>query len=197
MGGPTSSILLKAIPTKLVWNEINSIVNNISKKVEGSSFWVKSTYPINGKIITTDENRPFYIESNEINTDYSVNEISQISDLLNIKPRYCLDVGAMCSKTIDHQILGELTLFIADKFDGIIDFGGALSPYYLLPNHLSKEDVNWSEIKPYFETMAKDIKGKIYSINYKTSLDKDWVFHICDVDFMRSWLKNKHFYMIK
>ncbi|BDS10953.1 DUF6368 family protein [Aureispira anguillae] len=197
MGGPTSSILLKAIPTKLVWNEINSIVNNISKKVEGSSFWVKSTYPINGKIITTNENRPFYIESNEINTDYSVNEISQISDLLNIKPRYCLHIGAMCSKTIDHQILGELTLFIADKFDGIIDFGGALSPYHLLPNHLSKEDVNWSEIKPYFETMAKDIKGKIYSINYKTSLDKDWVFHICDVDFMRSWLKNKHFYMIK
>ncbi len=52
-------------------------------------------------------------------------------------------------------------------------------------------------MKPYFEKMVEKIDGKIFTIEYETVNNRNWARHLCDAEFMKNWLKNKNFRMIK
>lgn len=39
--------------------------------------------------------------------------------------------------------------------------------------------------------------GRAYEIYYTTANHKRWVYHIVDADFLRAWMKDAHFYMVK
>ena len=86
----------------------------------------------------------------------------------------CTDLErAMCNRDIDHKILDELTLYIADKFDGLIDFGGQIS------------------------VQSGEIMGKTWEIPYETASGMTAFYNVADVDFMKDWIGNKNFRMIK
>ena len=175
MAGPTSSILLDTIPNEHIWGEIENIIRNISDKVEGNDFWVTSTESINGSVKNTD-GRPFGIEKHKIDSNYynySEEEISMIKDYVGFNPKFDLGLYAMCNREIDHKILGELTLYIADKFKGLIDFGGQIS------------------------ILLDEITGEIWEIPYETAGGMTAVYNVADVNFMKNWLSNKNFRMIK
>lgn len=173
MAGPTSSILLENIPSELMWGKIEDIVQKISDKVDGSAFWVIDTGLINGKVSTT-EGRPFTIKRHPIDTlYYSEEEILMLKDYVGFNPVFGLVVSAMCNREIDHKILGELTLYLAEEFNGLINFGGHLI------------------------TQTDKMQGKMWEIPYETSGGMMAVYSIANVDFMRAWLNNKNFRMIK
>ena len=175
MAGPTSSVLLETIPTKWIWEEIENVILNISDEVEGNDFWVTSTESINGSIKNI-QGRPFGIEKNKIDSgyyNYSEEEILKIKDEVGINPKFDLVFYAMCNREVDHKILGELTLYIAEKFDGLINFCGQIS------------------------MQSDEMIGKTWEIPYKTSTGMTAVYHIADVDFMKGWLCDKNFRMIK
>ncbi len=160
-----------------------------------------STESINGSVNNTD-GRPFEIDKQKIDSNYSEEEILMINNCVGFNAKFDLGFYAMCNREIDHKILGELTLYIAEKFDGLIDFGGAIFPYQSLPNKMKEgmwlwEQANWTDIKPYFDEMVGKIGGKIFTIEYETGNNRNWVYHLCDAEFMRNWLQNKNFGMIK
>ena len=175
MAGPTSSVLFETIPSELTWGEIENVILKISDKVEGNDFRVSTTKPINGTVEKID-GRPFGIEKHEIDLEYyeySEEEILMIKDYVGFDPKFDLGIYAMCNREIDHKILGELTLYLAEKFDGLIDFGGQISA------------------KP------KNFKGRTWEIPYETSGGMTAVYNIADVDFMKDWLNSKNFRMLK
>ena len=129
MAGPTSSILFESIPTKQTLGEIDNVIKKISDQVDGNDFWVVSTKSINGTVVSL-QGRPFGIEKHIIDSnyyEYTEEEISMIRKCIGFNPKYDLGIYAMCNQEIDHKILGEITLYFAEKFNGLVDFGGQLT----------------------------------------------------------------------
>ena len=200
MAGPTSSILLESIPDESTLIEIRRVIEKISNKVEQDDFWIASTKSIGGTVNA--KGQPFGIEKKPVDLDYSNEELSLICQHIGFKPKFDLGNYAMCNGAIDHRLLGELTCYFANKFGGVIDFGGAIFPRQSLPEKFKKgmwlwEEANWSDIQPYFDKMVENIDGNIYTIEYETASRRNWVYHVCDVEFMKNWLKNSNFHMIK
>ncbi len=175
MAGPTSSILFDSIPSELTWEEIENMIKKVSNKVDGNDFWVINTESINGTVSTA-EGRPFGIVKHKIDADYyeyTEKEILQIKDYFGFNPKFDLGIYAMCNREIDHKILGEITLYLSEKFNGLIDFGGHLT------------------------CPIDKMNGETWEILYETSGGMTAVYNVADVDFMKEWLNHKNFRMIK
>lgn len=201
MGGPSSSVIFSTTSSPFDWAEIENIISGISENVEGEGFWVTSTTSINGTVLHTN-GRPFGIEKSEIDADYSKEVISTIKNVIECTPTISLDIYAMCNSPVDHKILGELSYYLAEKFHGIIDFGGAIYSYQSLPSKMKEgmwlwEEAHWKDIKPYFDEMVEKIDGNIFTIEYETANHKNWAHHLCDAEFMKNWLQHDSFGMIK
>lgn len=204
MAGPITSLLFDTISPSWVWDEIVSDILKVSEKMEGNDFFVSSTVPINGSAISVDKRKitieKYIIDSNSDN--YTPEELINIKKAIGFSPKFVLNLYACSNKDIDHTILGELSLIWAEKFKGIIDFGGAIYPYNSLPEEMKKgmwlwEKANWIDIKPYFDEMIQSINGKIFTIEYDIDNHRNWVFHLCDAKFMKNWLKNPNYRLIK
>ena len=205
MAGPTSSILLQNIPDEIQKGRIYNVLSEISSSREGNDFWVNDTSKIDGTSKT--KGQPFGISFDEINEKYYAYdefELMQIEEFADFMPKFDIGFFAMCNGEIDHRILGELTYFFAKEFDGIIDFDGAIYFYDLLPKEIKKdgigefmEKIEWSAILAYHEAIVKEVNGKIHPIEYETINHTTWAYNICDVEFMKNWLKHPRFHMIK
>ncbi|MEM6379227.1 MAG: DUF6368 family protein [Bacteroidota bacterium] len=175
MAGPTASILLETIPSEQTWIAIKKVIQRISDKVEGNDFWVRSTTFINGGIAVVD-GRPFGLERHTIDAnhyEYSPQEISSIQEQTGFNPKFDLGLYAMCNQEVDHQILGELTLYLAETFSGMIDFGGQLP------------------------LESRNMRGNTWEIPYTTAEGETAVYTVADVAFMKDWRSSKLFRMIK
>lgn len=105
---------------------------------------------------------------------------------------------AFCNDDDSHKILGYLALFVAEKYDGLIDLTGAIIPPV-------KEDRAIREY-PYctieeIRDFVYKIEGKICEIEYEVGEGegegRKWIYHVVDIAFLKNWLKHPHFHMIK
>ncbi|MEM9023068.1 MAG: DUF6368 family protein [Bacteroidota bacterium] len=175
MAGPASSILFETILSPSAWAETERVMLEISSEVEGTGFWVTSTAAINGTVQARD-GRPFGMEKNAISpggANYAQEELAMIKALVGFEPTFEVSICAFCNREIDHQILGELTLYLAEKFGGVVDFGGQISP----------------PLAP--------MNGKLWEIPYATAEGSQMTYSVADVTFMRHWLSDPNFSMVK
>jgi len=175
MAGPTSAVLLGSIPSETELAEIQNIIEKLSTRIEGTDFWVVTTIPINGTadISSLIEARPFILELEELTADgfYTASKLSQIESFSHTRPVFCLTLSAMCSHQVDHRILGDLTLYLANKLNGIIYFDGKLDS---------------AKIAGY--------QGRTRAIDTE---EAEAAYSICDTEFMKWWLCSPNFKMIK
>lgn len=175
--GPVSSILLDR---KIDFEEIHQ-VDELLKSV------------VNGEVKTTKSTRDFWIDSNKLlkicklgsDCQFSIQfdnklremdedeivEIEMLTDKL-IKSQIVISAG--CNQDGDHNVLGELTLEIAQLLNGIIDFGGDLNIYQ--------------------KGIKEELNGKVYSIEYNNGMAE---YQISDSEFLANWIKQPNFRMIK
>jgi hypothetical protein len=173
MAGPTSSILLRVNPDSSIIALTYKVIDDLATERTDNDFYISPLFA------STDERdlRPFGLELNNITNEYyehSETELKSIEAKFNFYPKYDIGLFAMCNDIADHKILGQLTLKIAEAVDGIIDFGGRLD-----------------------DEKIKKVTGKIYEIDYETANGQILQYHISDIEFMRNWLADKNFYMIK
>ncbi|HRG07477.1 MAG TPA: DUF6368 family protein [Cyclobacteriaceae bacterium] len=173
MAGPTSSVLLRIAPDSSTIALVYKVIDDLATKRTNNDFYINSTLASFGK----DGLRPFGVELNSITNDYynySESELKLIEDKFKFYPKYDIGLYAMCNDIVDHKILGQLTLKIAEAVDGIIEFGGRLDGKKI-----------------------KNVNGKICEIDYETAIGRIAQHHVSDIEFMRNWLLDKSFYMIK
>lgn len=202
--GPLINILFDFTFTETQWQEVLDIFESVSEGVHGDEFSVISTLGIQGTIEVS-PGRPLGFDTGDLseeNTEYDPEEIDSISELLGFRPRSFIGIYCMSKSATDHRILGELGLSLAEKFGGVIDLMGAIFDYSLLPEWMKKgiwlwETANWEDIEPYFEQTVNDIPGKIYSLLYETGNQRIWCHHLCEAEFLRNWLQNPAFHLIK
>jgi hypothetical protein len=54
-------------------------------------------------------------------------ELASIAEASGVTPQQEIGLAAMFSADIDHQILGEMALWIADNASGLVDLGGCVA----------------------------------------------------------------------
>lgn len=172
MAGPVSLILLNSIPTATAVERINEVIDSLAKKREGTDFYLNT----NLIQFNSDDLRPFGIVMNTTTDEvcFSAEELVSIEEKLGFSARYYINLYAMCNKAADHQLLGLLTLRVAEETGGLIDFCGYLE-----------------------ESGIDKLPGQLYAIDCETTDGKGTPTHFGDAEFMKHWIAHKNFHMIK
>ena len=117
----------------------------------------------------------------------------QVIALLGYYPPQGLQIDAFCNGKIDHLVLGHLILSLAERYEGIIDFHGQIAPPLSLDDYLNPSPEVLQDISAYVQALP----GKVYERYYTTGRMTPYVSHMVDTTFMRGWLQNPRFHMIK
>ena len=124
MGGPTVAILLPPDADGLTTNDLLKIARRLDAEASiAHTFHVTSTDAICGAT-RTDEPRPFGLAPGGAGLHDS--GLRATETLLGFRPAAAVEAFAYANRTVDHRILGELALFLAREFRGVVDFGGTL-----------------------------------------------------------------------
>lgn len=84
-----------------------------------------------------------------------------------------------CNRPRDHKVLGWFSAELATRFDGMIDIGGMLP----IPD---RED--WSRF---------GLAGRVVEASYSIDADRSGSVHLVDPGFLRTWMFQPQFHMIK
>lgn len=104
---------------------------------------------------------------------------ARISQALSWMPACELSVWINCSRPRDHKVLGWFSAELATRFDGMIDLGGTLP----LPD---RED--WSRF---------GLAGRVVEASYSIDANRSGSVHLVDPGFLRTWMFQSQFHMIK
>lgn len=132
------------------------------------SFRVATTRVIGGTFSSTSP-RHFGAAIGDVGLDDD--DIGSVEAAVGFVPAESVHAFAYVNDPIDHRILGEIALFFAREFAGLIDFGGTLR-------------------------CPPAPRGTLIGIPYKTSTLAE-VFHVGDATFLEWWLRHPDFHMVK
>jgi hypothetical protein len=129
-------------------------------------------------------------------TEWSDEERTIVQQKMGFDSNYMIKIDARCNDTIDRRLLGRLSLECCERFHGLIDLGGALFP----PSSLDYEELhamNWRDAERHSREYFDKLPGTLITVSYKVSEERDWFYYVADTTFMRAWLADPNFYMIK
>lgn len=194
--GPGASVLLPEALDRHHRALIDNVLASTGER-HARAIDVTTLQPL-GYPYTSAHGRSFGIHDGE--PDLEAEDLALIEATFSFHPRAALSFDAPTNQPEDHFILGVLVLYMAEMFNGIINFNGALVPP--LPEPLNDpawywEAATWSDIEPYVAAMAAELPGTLLAMPYKTVSNRIWATHVGDVPFMRAWLHHPLFHMIK
>lgn len=197
MGGPGAAVLLRELFNDIQQTDLENLLNSIGiQDVEHDMFRIFTTTPL-GEPYDTEHGWPFLINIETPSVDDT--ELTVIETTWGFIPPQQIMISAMSNSQESHRILGLLALNIAEKYDGIIDFCGALFPP--LPQEVFQNnwfwEASWDDAAPYSRHLTESLSGTVVEALYLTISDRTWASHIADTTFLRAWLAHPDFHMIK
>lgn len=123
-------------------------------------------------------------------------ERAQLVRLLGYYPKQSINIFAGCKKPLDHRILGHLALRLAERYDGIIDMDGAITPPLRPDGNYTLDNLPWHTLEE-ISAFVHAIPGRVFELYHTTRSDRRSVSHLVDTTFLRAWLEHPHFHMIK
>jgi uncharacterized protein DUF6368 len=102
----------------------------------------------------------------------------------------------------DHRVLGELALYFARVYNGVIDFRWRIDSRLNAVRRRTGQHHSYlrCELARYCgacERSFAKLDGKIVAVPYETANGRTWVTHFADPEFMEAWLSHPDFHMIK
>jgi hypothetical protein len=131
-------------------------------------FNIQSTKEIGGSQNDV-EGRPFGFNLGD--TGFDDDELKAVEKVLGYVPEDAIHAYAYANAKIDHRMLAELAAYFAAQFHGLIDFGGNLG------NIAARA-------------------GRLFSIPYAAGSIPP-TFHVSDLAFLKEWLHDPAFHMVK
>jgi hypothetical protein len=197
--GPEASVILGTRLDASQRETLDEMIRSVSTRRAAGQFFVRTTAAVGGSYEREpwEEDWPFEVSVAE-RADESTDEVDRfrnlIEDAFGVRPGDSIRLSAWRNGDGPHRILGELCLAFAERFGGIISFGGALEPRRY---DLYGIEADWADVAPYSDAMLAGMPGKLLAVPYRTARDTDWVSHFGDSTFMRAWLSHPGFHMIK
>lgn len=165
MAGPTCSVL-SPLPCSAP-DLIEDLVGLTGSKREKHGFWVENTHAVGGTY--KGDGRPFIW----VQEPREPEDLAKIAEILRVTPAQEIGLAAMRNQDIDHQILGEMALWIVEKTCGFVDLGGCV------------------ELPP------TGSPGWIVRIPYETASGREAEYMIMDRVAFRAWVSCPTFRMVK
>lgn len=168
--GPSVQILLPYSPSDddvAALDEFARLLGESNKSA--ADFQVQTTVPLGGATQAGEGGRPFVAGFEDPLLEEGCAEA--LDEAFGFVPISVIGVGAMCNDQLDHRILGELSIYLARHFGGLVDFTG------LLP-------------------VTEPQTGKLVRIPYAVD-GRQLFYHVGDVTFMSEWLRHPAFHMVK
>ena len=173
MAGPTASVLF---PSKVTDAHRAALRTRLGCGASGGTY---DDFQLEG--------RPFIVSLGP-RSAWELAELD-LSQLLGWIPEDRVGFAAMCNDAEDHRLLARLSLDLAAEADGIVDFGGALS----IGPHLEGA----SPAAPMRISKPEGLDGVLFATSYKTIWGSFATAHFGDVAFVRAWLGDPRFHMVK
>ena len=194
--GPVVSIVLGREPTDGDRVSVEQLFPVLGKRgtegLEANEVWIQTTKPIGGTY--EGEPRLFAFEwQTERQEDFPARR-ARLAERFGVTPFSCLAISAGMNRAVDHRVLGEVALHLGRVLGGVIDFDGALLPSAL---RLRFDRVSWQEIAELVREFVDVIPGKVVTIEYRVSEERQWACHVGDCEFMEGWLQHPEFHLIK
>ncbi len=199
-GEPYASIILGREPIAgdrlMLYNLLDNLGTHRMPEDQWPDILILTTQPIGGSY--AGEGLPFTVEwlfGEEFPGEFSDFPTWE-KDLLRvfgIHPRARISLSAIFSGMQSHRVLGELSLYLARTFEGIIDFEQALMPLKSIGE--AEKAHNWEEVAGPTRHMLQGMPGRVLELPYRAANRRPWVKHICDAEFMAAWLKHPDFHM--
>ncbi|HKR62924.1 MAG TPA: DUF6368 family protein [Thermoanaerobaculia bacterium] len=168
--GPSITILLPYEPDASDFAALDDLAKTLgSSNTSAADFHVETTIPIGGTVEAGEGGRPLVAGFEDPLFEEGEGESLQSS--FGFVPAAIISVGAMCNDRVDHRVLGELAVYLAQHFGGIIGFNGALG-------------------------VARVVHGKLAEIRYEVE-GRRLFAHVGDVAFMHGWLRDPAFHLVK
>jgi hypothetical protein len=95
---------------------------------------------------------------------------------------------ATCNSQEDHLLLGHLALFLAGRFNALIDFGGMLGDGCRADAAASLAGSR---------ALVASLPGRVWEMPYATTEESCQYTHVGDREFLAAWLRHPGFRMIK
>jgi len=165
MAGPGCSVLL--LSPCSAQDLIEELVGITGNTTHEHGYQINNTYPIGGTY--KGDGRP-YVWDQESRDPV---ELALIAEAFGETPQQEVHLAAMCNADIDHQILAEMALWIADKASGWVDLGGCVD----LPRTA--------------------LTGRIVRIPYETAAGPWAEYMVMDRVAFRAWVSCPMFRMVK
>lgn len=199
MSGPTASVLFRERLTPLDHMALRGCIDavsdhDLSKPPAPDAFWAADTRLIGGSY--SGDGRPFAIQTG-LQSDQDLDCSRHVHSVFGFVPNDELLVIAFCNGNDDHRVLGELCVRFAERFEGVVDFGGALWPSVPASAGIDSLRADWREVEPYFQEMVTGMPGRVSGLQYETQSGRQWVVHFADAVFARAWLNHPRFRMVK
>lgn len=209
MGGPTSGVLLSEQLSSEQLQELMTLMlqlGYIEKRFKGPSV-IESNHESDTHYLQITKGEVFGMDLSEVGglpfivsyeqvASWDHEDLKIVEQQLGFKASYEIVLNACCKDEVSHRLLGLLTLECCERFHGLIDFGGALYP----PSQLGYDELHamgWREAERHSREYFDRLPGKLLTITYEVSEERDWFYYVADTTFMRAWLADPNFYMIK
>jgi hypothetical protein len=168
--GPTVAILLPPDQRAPSPEGLLEIAHSLDASAETSTdVSITTTLPVGGASQSCEGGRPFGFHVGT--TGFAAAQLEPVAFAFGFTPEAAIHAFGYANASIDHRMLADLALFFARMFNGIVDFGGNLG-------HVT--------------TRA----GKLISVPYSPGSFPS-AFHVSDADFLRAWMGDPAFHMIK
>lgn len=165
MAGPTCGIFLRSSRNDDWRHVVDELISLVASTREGSDFWVNDTRGIGGGY--SGEGRPFLID---FYADAQPDGRDVLLSTWGWIPAGELALAAMCNRPVDHRLLGEMAVWLADRLRGVVDFGGAVP---IAPGP--------GVVRLPYETASGTIAESV----------------VADARAVRDWLSHPRFHMVK
>jgi hypothetical protein len=201
MPGPDVTVWLPRAITEEQEADLFRMMEDVSRgRQDGEHytvFRVVNTLPIEGRF--TGDGLPILFSARTcvatVLADYRRRH-EQVISTFGFVPAATVWLAANVNGPASHRVLGELCLWVAERFGGIINFGGALLKGWK-PRSDRNEDWCWEAARPHAEAFLSSLPGKVIAQTYTTARGPTWASHVADATFMRAWLDHPEFFMIK
>ena len=176
MAGPTAAILVREQLTKQRIDAVRAVAMSGADAIEGDDFWLKG--------------RPFILSVGpQHSSELEVELEGGLALVLGWQPQDIISVAAMCNGDEDHRVLADVCVRLCECVDGIVSFGGriAVGPVHDPSNGLD----------PLRIENPNGMPGVLYATAYETAAGSYATAHFADATFVRAWLMNADFRMVK